>query len=135
MVRVGSSFVNGSSQPLEPVAQFAGERDRHVRRPERRRHLEARLLQISDAVEAEDREPSKRTGSEIVDICVALGVHGREPPTTPVGETATEPHGLHRGVIRHELLAAHHDHRIDRDRRPPDARKALGHNADRSTQL
>lgn len=33
MVGIGSSFVNGSSESLEPVVQFAGERDRDPREP------------------------------------------------------------------------------------------------------
>ncbi len=127
MVWVGSLFVNGGTESLEPVVQFTGERNRHVRRPERRHHLEARLLQIPDAVEAEDREPSKWSGAEIIDIGVALGVHPREPPTAPIGEPPTEQPGLNSGFILHVLLAAHHDQGVDWIRHPPDPWYPLGH--------
>lgn len=135
MVRVGSLFVNGSSESLEPVVQFAGERDRDVRCSERRHHLEARLLQISDAVEAEDREPSKRPGTEIIDIGVALGVHPREPPAAPIGETTTEQLGLDSGVVVVQILAAHHDAYVGRQWRPTDARYSLADSDDGRTAL
>jgi hypothetical protein len=65
MVWVGSLFVNGSSESLEPIVEFAGERDRDVWRSERRNHLKSSRFQVGDRVDRQDREPSRRTGAGV----------------------------------------------------------------------
>ena len=74
-----------------------------------------------------NRESPQGTGAEIIDVGVALGVHPREPPTAPIGETTTEQLGLDSGIILHVVLAAHHDQGVDRNRHPPDPWYPLGH--------
>lgn len=74
MVRVGSLFVDSGPESLDPVGQLADERDRHMRCPERRNHVEVRCFQVDHAVDAEDGEPPQRARAEVIDLGVGLGV-------------------------------------------------------------
>lgn len=114
MVRVRSLVVNRGSEPVDPVVEPAGERDRDVRRPKGRDHLEACVLEIPNAVDAEDGEPPERSGAEVIDVGVTLRVQSGEAPSVPVRKSTAEPLRLERGIVIEELLASHHDDRIDR---------------------
>jgi len=112
MVWVGPLFMNRGSEPTEPVVELTGERDRDVRRSEGRNHLEACVLQVSNAIDPNNREPPQRSRAEVVDIGVALRVQRGEPPSVPVRETATEPFRLESRVVIDEFLASHDDDRV-----------------------
>lgn len=132
MVGVGPLVMVSSSETVDPDIQVAVERECDVRRPERGHDLEPSRFEHLWPVQPQDREVLEPIGGQVVDIGVAASVERRESPPTPVGEPATEVHGLQLRRTVDEIVAAHDDQRVRGQRRSTHSGHPLTHDADPS---